>query len=91
MTNLVPVLWSAWGVVVIAFAVLYVYRESLTRDEDDQVFLDESFDQQKIAQAAIVDRVNKIQPALRVTLWLSAAMTAVVIVYYIFDMLAQFK
>lgn len=91
MSNLVPILWSAWGVVVIAFAVLYVYRSTLTRDEEDQVFLDDAFEHEKTAQAAIVERIRKIEPAVRISLWLSAAMTAVVIVYYIHDMFRQFQ
>jgi hypothetical protein len=91
MTSFVPILWSAWGVVVIAFASLYLYREALTRDEEDQVFLDDSFNDHKNAQAAIVARVNKIQPAVKLTLWLSAIMTGVVVVYYVADMIRQFK
>jgi hypothetical protein len=91
MTSLVPILWSAWGVAVVAFASLYLYREALTRDEEDQVFLDDSFNDHKNAQAAIVAKVNKIQPAVKATLWLSAIMTGVVIIYYVNDMIQQFK
>lgn len=91
MSSLVLTLWAAWGVAVVAFASLYLYREALTRDEEDQVFLDDSFNDHKNAQAMIVARVNKIQPAVKATLWLSAIMTGVVIVYYVADMIRQFK
>jgi len=85
----VPVMWTVWGVLVASMAALHVYRSSLPRDEEDQVFLDESFDHERSAQAAIVEKVNKIQPVLRIFQWLVAAMTIFVIAYYIRDILAQ--
>lgn len=87
--TIVPVLWSVWGALVVVTAALYVYRVSLTRDEEDQIFLDESFEHEKTAQAAIVAKVNKIEPALRLSKWLVAAMTAVVVIYYVRDILLQ--
>jgi hypothetical protein len=68
---------------------LHIYRGSLEKNEDDQIFLDDSFEHEKAEQMAIVARVNKIQPALRVAKWLALAMTLVVIVYYIRDILLQ--
>jgi len=91
MTGVVPVMWSVWALLVLALIVLNVYRSRLTRDEDDQLILDESFDHVKIEQAAIVAKVNKIEPVVRTTMILAAAMTAVVIVYYIVDFMRQFK
>lgn len=84
-----PVMWTVWGVVVAAAALLHVYRGSLMRDEEDQIFLDDSFEHEKVAQAAIVARVNRVEPILRVSYWLVAAMTVVVIAYYIRDILLQ--
>ena len=84
-----PVMWTVWGVFVAAAALLHVYRGSLEKDEEDQIFLDESFDHEKQAQAAIVAKVNKVEPVLRVFYWLVAAMTVVVIVYYIRDILVH--
>jgi hypothetical protein len=68
---------------------LHIYRSSLEKNEDDQIFLDDSFDHEKAAQMAIVARVNKVQAPLRVAKWLALAMTLVVIVYYIRDILMQ--
>jgi hypothetical protein len=68
---------------------LHIYRSSLEKNEDDQIFLDDSFDHEKAAQMAIVARVNKVQAPLRVAKWLALAMTVVVIVYYIRDILQQ--
>jgi hypothetical protein len=84
-----PVMWTVWGVLVGAAALLHVYRGSLTKDEEDQIFLDDSFEHEKLAQAAIVARVNKVEPVLKIAYWLVAAMTLVVVVYYIRDILVQ--
>jgi hypothetical protein len=87
----VPVMWTIWGVLVVILAALYVYRSRLTRDEDDQIILDDSFDNVKNEQAAIVEKVNKVEPLVRVFLWLVGAMTVFVIVYYIRDILVQLR
>jgi len=87
-----PVLWvmlSVWGALVVLIAGMRIYRVSLTRDEEDQIFLDDCFDHEKNAQAAIVAKCNKLEPILRVTQWLLAAMTALVIVYFVRDILVH--
>jgi hypothetical protein len=84
-----PVMWTVWGVVVAAAALLHVYRGSLMKDEEDQIFLDESFDHEKLAQAAIVAKVNKVEPVLKIAYWLVAAMTVIVVAYYIRDIMVQ--
>jgi hypothetical protein len=81
----VPVMWTIWAALVVISSVLYLYRSRLSRDEDTQVFLDDSFNEEKAAQEAIVAKVNKIQPALHLALWFLAAATIVVIVYYILE------
>lgn len=86
---LVPVMWSVWAAVVVVTAVLYIYRSSVARDEEDQIFLDESFDHERAEQAAIVARVNKIEPLVKVAQWVVAAMTAVVLLYYVRDILVH--
>jgi hypothetical protein len=85
----VPVMWTVWSALVVVMAALYIYRSSLTRDEEDQIFLDECFDHEKMAQAAIVAKVNKVEPVIRVAQWLVIAMTAVVLAYYIRDILVH--
>ncbi len=85
----VPVMWTVWSTFVLFMAALYIYRSSLTRDEEDQIFLDDSFDHEKAAQAIIVSKVARVEPLLKVARWLVLTMTAVVIVYYVHDILAQ--
>ena len=88
---MVPVMWSVWGVLVLIMAGLFVYRSSLSKDEEDQVFLDDAFSHERSAQAAIVARVNKVQPLVRVFSVLVGVATLFVIGYYVADFLRQFK
>ena len=85
----VPIMWSLWGAFVVLMLSLHIYRSSLEKNEDDQIFLDDSFDHERAAQMAIVARVNKVQAPLRVAKWLALAMTVVIVVYYIRDILMQ--
>lgn len=84
-------MWSVWAVLVVITAVLYIYRGRLQRDEEDQIFLDDSFEHEKAAQEAIVAQVGKIDSPLRIMKWLVGVATALVIVYYLWDIVAQFK
>jgi len=89
--TLVPTMWTIWGVLVVILIALYVYRSNLERDEDDQVFLDDSFDHEKAAQSQIAIKVSKIQPVLKICKLLLAVATVFVIGYYVVDIYNQLK
>ena len=89
--TMVPMMWAVWAALVLILAALYLYRSRLERDEEDQIFLDDSFQQQRTQQAAIVARVHKIQPVLRASMILVSIATVFVIGYYIMDIVSQFK
>jgi len=82
-------MWTVWAAFVVFTAALYVYRSSLTRDEEDQIFLDDSFEHEKTAQAVIVSKVARVEPLVRVGRWLVIGMSAIVIVYYVRDVAVQ--
>jgi hypothetical protein len=84
-------MWSVWGALVLIMAGLFIYRSSLTKDEEDQVFLDDAFSHERTAQAAIVAKVNKVQPLIRGASALVAAATLFVIGYYVMDIVRQFN
>ena len=87
----VPVMWIVWALVVLIVASLMIYRANLTKNEEDQIFLDDSFDHERTAQAAIVARVNKVQRLLRASEILVGLATLFVIGYYVMDVARQFK
>ena len=87
MTGFVPVMWSVWGALVLLVILLKVYSGRLTRDEDDQIILDESFDNVRVEQAAIAAKVAKVEPVVRIALWLATAASVLVAAYYVRDIL----
>lgn len=91
MTGMAPVLWSVWGGILLLFIVVKVYSGRVSRDEDSQIFLGDAMQQEKSAQAAIVDKVHKLEPVKKGVLRLLGLATIVVIGYYMFDIYRQFN
>jgi hypothetical protein len=89
--TLIPVLWAAWGLSVLAMLGVRVYAARLGRNEEDQLFLADSSNHAKTEQDAIAVKVGKIEPVKKMMWVLVGAMTLLVLVYYIFDMIRQFK
>lgn len=84
-------MWTLWGLVLLLFISAKVYSSRLSRDEDDQLILDDSFSQLKAEQAAIMGRINKFKPIQMAATWMLAAGTLFVVAYYVHDMISQFK
>jgi hypothetical protein len=91
MTGIVPVMWSVWGVLVLIMLGLKLYNGRLTRDEDDHLVLDSAFDNLRAEQAAMLEKVHRIEPLRKASLWLAVAATVFVLGYYGMDVLSQFK
>ncbi|MGD0520079.1 MAG: hypothetical protein ABSA48_02375 [Terracidiphilus sp.] len=89
--GIVPLMWSVWGALVLLLAVLKVYNLRLTRDEDDQLILDDSFNHVKAEQAVLMAKIHRLEPVLRVATGLVAAATLFVVGYYVLDIINQFK
>ena len=89
--SIVVSMWSVWGLLLLVYLALRVYVGRLNRDEDDTLFLDDAFAQEKAQQAAIIAKVHKIQPVQRIALIVLGVMTLVIIGYYIWDGLRQFQ
>jgi hypothetical protein len=81
-----PIMLVVWGVTILFMAIMLMYRSRLSRDEEDQLFLDDSFNEQKSAQAAIAARVLKVQPMVKSSELLAGAATLFVIGYFAIDM-----
>ncbi len=82
---MVPIMWTVWGVIVASLLLLHVYRSSLEKNEDDQIFLDDSFEHERTAQSMIVAKVQKLEAPMRVVKWLAVVVTVLVIAYYVRD------
>jgi hypothetical protein len=89
MTLVSIVMWIIWSAFALITAALYIYRSSLTKNEEDQIFLDDSFSQEQAEQAVITSKVAKVEPMVRIARWLVVGMTVIVIAYYVHDILLQ--
>jgi hypothetical protein len=89
--RIVPLMWSVWGALVLLLIILKFYNARLTRDEDDQLILDDSFNHVKAEQAELMTKIHKLEPVVRVSTALAAVATLFVVGYYVLDMVNQFK
>jgi hypothetical protein len=87
MPTTVPfALWIAEAAVLVCFLALLAYRAQITRYEDDQLFLsDESGQHARAQQTAIVHKMDKIGPLVRVFGIATALMTAFIISIFVWD------
>jgi hypothetical protein len=80
-----------WGALVVITGTLMFYRAKLQGNEIDQVSLDDTFARERDENEALAAKVNKIQPAIHGMSWLVGVATLIVIGYWIWDFVVQFK
>lgn len=80
-----PVLWIVWAGITAVMLILLGYRGTLTRYEEDQLFLDEAEDRQKMQQSVLLAKVDKIQPYVRLAIGATCVMSAFIIGLYVWD------
>jgi uncharacterized membrane-anchored protein YhcB (DUF1043 family) len=63
-----PLVWmlTLWGVLTGVLVVLLIYRSTLTMQEDDQLFLDDTKSALEQEQREIIAKVNKLTPFVKV-------------------------
>jgi hypothetical protein len=85
MMNALPALIVVWAVLTGLFLALLAYNGTVTRYEDNQLFLADLNANEQQRQTSIVNRVNKMLPYIRVLGTLSAIMTVLIIGIYTWD------
>ncbi len=60
------VLGIVWAVVTTALVIVLIYRSTLSMHEDDQLFIDESTANLRVEQEALLNKMNKITPLVRI-------------------------
>jgi hypothetical protein len=83
--NALPVLIVIWAVLTGLFLALLAYNGTITRYEDNQLFLADINANEQQRQTTIVRRVNKTLPFVRIFGTLSAIMTILIITIYTVD------
>ena len=80
-----PVMIVVWAVLTGLFLALLAYNGTITRYEDNQLFLADINANEQQRQTTIVRRVNKTMPFVRVLGTLSAVLTVLIIGIYTWD------
>jgi hypothetical protein len=85
--NALPVLIVIWAVLTGLFLALLAYNATITRYEENQLFLDDAsanaIEQQQ--QNSILRKVNRLLPMIRTLGILSAIFTVLIIAIYTWD------
>lgn len=85
MMNALPLLIVIWAVLMGLFLALLAYNGTITRYEENQLFLEDINANEQQLQSSIVRRVNKLVPYIRTLGALSAVLTLVIIGIYTWD------
>ena len=85
MMSALPVLIVVWAVFTGLFLALLAYNGTVSRYEENQLFLDDINANEKQQQSSIISKINKVLPFIRATGALSAALTVLIITIYTMD------
>ena len=85
MMNALPLLIVIWAVFTGLFLALLAYNGTISRYEENQLFLDDINGNEKQQQSSIVRKIQKTLPYIRTLGTLSAVMTVVIIAIYTLD------
>jgi hypothetical protein len=80
-----PILWIVWAGVAVILLILLGYRGTLTRYEEDQIFLDEAGSHQAQEQGAILLKIQKVRPYVQLAVGATCLMSACILGLYIWD------
>jgi hypothetical protein len=84
-------LWLSitWGALTVVLIILLIYRSTLTMQEDDQLFLDESESHMAQDQMEVMSKVNRITPVVKVLGAVSGLMFLVLAGLFVYQGLNQ--
>lgn len=80
-----PILLIVWAVLIVCFLALLVYRGQLARYEDEQLFLGDEVTPEQEMQEAIVRRLQKLDPIVKVVGGAAGLVTAFAVGLYVWD------
>jgi hypothetical protein len=81
----IPILWIVWAVAAAALLILLGYRGTLTRYEEDQLFLAGTGNREAQEQSEILSKVEKIQPYVRLAIGATCVMSVCILGIYVWD------
>jgi hypothetical protein len=88
--HVVPALWIVWAVFAASLLLLLLYRGTITRYEDDQLFLDDISERAHKENDAILHKLAVIKPYLRIFTGVTSILTAAIVGLYAWDAIKIF-
>lgn len=88
--HVVPTLWIVWAVFAAILLILLLYRGTISRYEDDQLFLDDISERQHQENDAVIRKLAQIQPFLKVFTGVTSILTAAILGIYAWDAIKLF-
>ena len=89
--SVVALMSAAWAASILFVFILKIYSASLSRNEDDQLALSASSINLRSEQAAIAERIQKLQPLQKMSYVLVGLLTLSMIGYLAFDIYRRFS
>ncbi len=83
-------IWILWAFLAIVLLGLILYRISLTRYEEDRLFLDGGNEMQHRDQDVMLAKVKRLEPVIRIFGGIEALTTIAIVAFYVLDALRQF-
>lgn len=79
------ILLIIWGVLTAVLVILLIYRSTLTMQEDDQLFLEESESHMALEQQVLMAKVNKINPLVKILGAASGVLILVIVGIFVYQ------
>ena len=86
----VLVIWTVWGALGLILIGLILYRATITRHEEDQLFLEETSTMLQQEQELIMKRVRPVEHMIRICGGAEGLVTLGILAFYLMDALRQF-
>lgn len=83
-------IWAVWTVLGVALLCMMMYRVSITRNEEDRLFLDGGNEIQHRQQDEIFVKLNRMRPAFQIVGGIEGLITLTIAGLYLTDALRQF-
>jgi hypothetical protein len=79
------ILLIVWAVLIVCFLALLVYRGQLSRYEEEQLFLGDEVSQEQELQQAIVRKLQKLDPIVKIVGGAAGLATVCGVGMYVWD------
>jgi hypothetical protein len=85
-----PILWIVWAGLMIILLILLLYRGTLTRYEEDQLFLDGSSESHHHEHDVLLAKVAKVRPLVKTFTGAMCILSAAILGIYVWNAIRQF-